>query len=253
MSTTFLAATGGKGSAFTLPEKLGGVLTGISALSAAITAVNKMIGPCAAASVQVMLDHSMDDSAIVKLAGVLYRDGNAGKSPKYVMYAKFLRKVGIQIQAVQDSEEAVDDTEVTFNVDASDFKKRKKDDKKLVSILEAMWDVAEGEGLINLYKNKKVKKITPAKKKAAEEEQASDADDVDPFDMLMEKSGLKAALSDVSTNDTKKADQIARVLEYVASQAVLMKDTSSLFNEVKQNKSLTQALSGANAGGLITD
>jgi hypothetical protein len=200
-----------------------------------------------------MLDHSLDQSAIGKLAEILYRDGGSGKNSKYVMYTKFLRKVGVTIQLVQDSEDAVDAAEVTFKIDHSDLKKRSKDAKKLTSIYEAMWDVSEGDGLIKLYSGK-VKKITPSTSSSkSADEQASEAEEVDPFDRVMVDSGCKAAFTDMCKNDPAGAANVARAVEYIMEKASSLKDTSQLYNLVKQNKALNKALGGADAGSLVKD
>lgn len=250
LSNTYLAAAG-KGNAFTLPSGKDGVMKGMTALSGAMRSVNKAVGNLAAASLQVMLSHSLDQSAISKLLEILYRDGGSGKNSKYVMYSKFLRKTGITVQLVQDSEDAVDADEVSFKIDHSEFKKRTKDAKKLTTIYEDMWDVSEGEGLLKLYAGK-VKKINPkAASTKSEDEQAGEAEQVDPFDRVMVDSGCKAAFADMCKTDPAGAANVARAMEWFLDKAKGMEDTSQLFNLVKQNKALNKALGGANASGLV--
>jgi hypothetical protein len=249
--SNYLEATT-KGSAFTLPAGKDGVMTGMDDLSKAITALNKSLGPLAAASVQVLLTHSFDNSAVLKLATILYKDGNAGKSAKFVMYAKFLSKCGVKIQAVQDSEEAVDIDEVTFKVDHSDLKKRRADISKLAAVYTAMWDVSEGQGLIKLYQNNKVKKINKVgdSNVSNPDEKAGEVTSVTPLDLCLEP--MRVALSTVVNDGTKRAEFIMKAVMRIVAYGAEMEQPHNL-DQLLESKGMYDTLASQPKAKALAD
>lgn len=247
MSNNNFIKAGDRGAALSLTGGIKAVNQGIALFSTKRAEIALLVNQLAVASVQVMLDHNKDDSAIVKLAEALMTAG-CGRGSDYATYLRFLEKCGL----VVDFDATVAEGEIaTMKVDKKGFNKMTATDEARKKLNELLYDtLVKADCDIHTTLQAKPKRKPRGKAKAEDDAtKPSEAVDAQPVDVALDK--VRDTLALVAGDNPNKCKQIVALLERLTEVTVVMEQPANVL-QMLENQGIFDKLSKqATATGMV--